>query len=260
MVSGDMEGAQTVLVVDDDEAVHDLVGSMLGREGYRVLHARNGDEALAIARKERPDAITLDVMMPQMDGWSALTAIKTDPEISNIPVIMLTMLHERAIALSLGAEGYITKPVDWNQLSALLRQHSRPGSVIRVLIVDDDPEMRRMTRRMLERMGLEVGEADDGEKALAWLAVNPAPSIILLDLMMPVMDGFEFLERIRGSEKWSGVPVLVVTAKALEAKEIEFLRSSTQKVIEKGATAGTDLRAAIRDVMKSGAALAKAAN
>ena len=260
MVSGDKEGAQTVLVVDDDEAVHDLVGSMLGREGYRVLHARNGDEALAIARKERPDAITLDVMMPQMDGWSALTAIKADPEISNIPVIMLTMLHERAIALSLGAEGYITKPVDWNQLSALLRQHSRPGAVIRVLIVDDDPEMRRMTRRMLERMGLEVGEADDGEKALAWLAANPAPSIILLDLMMPVMDGFEFLERIRGSEKWSSVPVLVVTAKALEAKEIEFLRSSTQKVIEKGATAGTDLRAAIRDVMKSGAALAKAAN
>jgi signal transduction histidine kinase/DNA-binding response OmpR family regulator len=259
MISGDAEGAQTVLVVDDDEAVHDLVGSMLGREGYRVLHARNGDEALAIARKEKPDAITLDVMMPQMDGWSVLTTIKADPELSQIPVIMLTMLHERAIALSLGASGYITKPVDWNQLSAMLRRHSRPGAVIRILIVDDDPEMRRMTRRMLERMGLEIGEAADGEKALAWLESNPAPSIILLDLMMPVMDGFEFLERIRGSEKWSTLPVLVVTAKALEAKEIEFLRSSTQKVIEKGATTGTDLRAAIRDVLKSGAAVAKAA-
>ncbi len=259
LISGDAEGAQTVLVVDDDEAVHDLVGSMLGREGYRVLHARNGDEALAIARKEKPDAITLDVMMPQMDGWSVLTTIKADPDLNQIPVIMLTMLHERAIALSLGASGYITKPVDWNQLSAMLRRHSRPGAVIRILIVDDDPEMRRMTRRMLERMGLEIGEAADGEKALAWLESNPAPSIILLDLMMPVMDGFEFLERIRGSEKWSTVPVLVVTAKALEAKEIEFLRSSTQRVIEKGATTGTDLRAAIRGVLKSGAAVAKAA-
>ncbi len=258
-VSGDAEGAQTVLVVDDDEAVHDLVGSMLGREGYRVLHARSGDEALEITRKERPDAITLDVMMPQMDGWSVLTSLKADPELSHIPVIMLTMLHERAIALSLGASGYITKPVDWNQLSAVLKRHSRHGDEIRVLVVDDDPEMRRMTRRMLERMGLEIGEAADGAQALAWLEANPAPSIVLLDLMMPVMDGFEFLERIRNSERWSALPVLVVTAKALDAREIEFLHSSTQKVIEKGATTGTDLRAAIREVLKSGATLAKAA-
>ncbi len=199
-VSGDAEGAQTILVVDDDEAVHDLVGSMLGREGYRVLHARSGDEALAITRRERPDAVTLDVMMPQMDGWSVLTSLKADPELSHIPVIMLTMLHEQAIALSLGASGYITKPVDWNQLSAMLKRHSRHGADIRVLVVDDDPEMRRMTRRMLERMGLEIGEAADGQQALTWLESNPAPSIILLDLMMPVMDGFEFLDRIRNSE------------------------------------------------------------
>jgi signal transduction histidine kinase/DNA-binding response OmpR family regulator len=258
-VSGDAEGAQTILVVDDDEAVHDLVGSMLGREGYRVLHARSGDEALAITRRERPDAITLDVMMPQMDGWSVLTSLKADPALSHIPVIMLTMLHEQAIALSLGASGYITKPVDWNQLSAMLKRHSRHGADIRVLVVDDDPEMRRMTRRMLERMGLEIGEAADGQQALAWLESNPAPSIILLDLMMPVMDGFEFLDRIRNSERWSALPVLVVTAKALDAKEIEYLHSSTQRVIEKGATTGTDLRAAIREVLKSGAAAAKAA-
>jgi len=258
-VSGDAEGAQTILVVDDDEAVHDLVGSMLGREGYRVLHARSGDEALAITRRERPDAITLDVMMPQMDGWSVLTSLKADPALSHIPVIMLTMLHEQAIALSLGASGYITKPVDWNQLSAMLKRHSRHGADIRVLVVDDDPEMRRMTRRMLERMGLEIGEAADGQQALAWLESNPAPSIILLDLMMPVMDGFEFLDRIRNSEQWSALPVLVVTAKALDAKEIEYLHSSTQRVIEKGATTGTDLRAAIREVLKSGAAAAKAA-
>jgi len=258
-VSGDAEGAQTILVVDDDEAVHDLVGSMLGREGYRVLHARSGDEALAITRRERPDAITLDVMMPQMDGWSVLTSLKADPALSHIPVIMLTMLHEQAIALSLGASGYITKPVDWNQLSAMLKRHSRHGADIRVLVVDDDPEMRRMTRRMLERMGLEIGEAADGQQALTWLESNPAPSIILLDLMMPVMDGFEFLDRIRNSERWSALPVLVVTAKALDAKEIEYLHSSTQRVIEKGATTGTDLRAAIREVLKSGAAAAKAA-
>ena len=104
-VSGDAEGEFTVLVVDDDEAVHETVGAMLGREGYRVMHARSGREALTIARAAHPDAITLDVMMPQMDGWSVLTALKADSELADIPVTIVTMLNDRAIALSLGASG-----------------------------------------------------------------------------------------------------------------------------------------------------------
>ena len=258
-VSGDVAGERTVLVIDDDEAVHETVGGMLGREGYRVVHARNGRDALDMARKERPDAITLDVMMPHMDGWSVLTALKNDAELADIPVIMLTMLNERAIALQLGAAGYITKPIDWPQLSAMLRRFGGRGAGARVLIVDDDPEMRAVTRRILERSGHVVAEAANGEEGLAWLGSNAPPAVILLDLMMPVMDGFEFLERMRGSAAWRDVPVLVVTAKTLDSRDVETLRGLTQRIIDKGASTGIDLRAAIRDVLRSHETAPKAA-
>ncbi len=258
--SGDAEGEFTVLVVDDDEAVHETVSAMLGREGYRVLHARSGPEALTVARATRPDAITLDVMMPQMDGWSVLTAFKADPQLADIPITIVTMLNDRAIALSLGASGFLTKPIDWGRLSATLRQHHQPRAEAPVLVVDDDPEMRRMARIMLERMGVGVAEAGNGEEGLAWLAANPAPAVVLLDLMMPVMDGFEFLERVRADERWINIPVLVVTAMDLAADDLDLLQSLTKKVIAKGATTGVDLRSAIRDVLRPRAPTRQAAS
>jgi signal transduction histidine kinase/CheY-like chemotaxis protein len=249
-MSGDIEGDITILVVDDDEAVHETVGAMLGREGYRVLHARSGAEALTMAREFRPDAVTLDVMMPQMDGWSVLTAFKSDPELCEIPVTIVTMLNDKAIALSLGAAGFLSKPIDWTRLNAMLRQHSRKAIEGSVLVIDDDAEMRAMTRQMLERMGMSVGEAENGEAGLAWLDANQLPSLILLDLMMPVMDGFEFLERMQEQDAWCGIPVVVVTAMDLGADELDLLHSATRKVIAKGATTGIDVRAAIREVLR----------
>jgi signal transduction histidine kinase/DNA-binding response OmpR family regulator len=253
-ISGDAAGEFTVLVVEDDEAVHETVGAMLGREGYRVLHARSGREALAIAREAHPDAITLDVMMPQMDGWSVLTALKADPELCDIPVTMVTMLNDRAIALSLGADGFLTKPIDWGRLSATLRHYSHPDVKGPVLVVDDDPEMRRMARQMVERVGMTAAEAGNGEEGLAWLAANPTPAIILLDLMMPVMDGFEFLDRMRARDEWREIPVLVITAMDLSAEDMELLQGVTRKVIAKSASTGSDLRAAIRGVLRPRAA------
>lgn len=251
MVSGD-EGAEfTVLVVDDEEAIHETVGTMLGREGYRVLHARSGPEAITIAHEMHPDAITLDVMMPQMDGWSVLTALKADPDLCDIPVIMVTILNDRAIALSLGSSGFLTKPVDWGRLNAMLRQYIGTSVSGAVLVIDDDPEMRAMTRQMLQRMGLEAAEAENGAAGLAWLEANPPPSLILLDLMMPVMDGFEFLDHIHASAAWRAVPVLVVTARDLSSAELYQLQGLTERVIAKGATTGVDLRAAVRDALRS---------
>ena len=250
MVSGDADAAFTVLVVDDDETIHETVGTMLSREGYRVVHARSGAEALALAREKRPDAITLDVMMPQMDGWSVLTALKADPDLCGIPVTIVTMLNDRAIALSLGASGFLTKPIDWGRLNVILRQHTDLPVSAPVLVIDDDPEVRQMTRQMLERMGMQVSEAENGATGLSWLAANPPPAVILLDLMMPVMDGFEFLERLRANAAWSALPVLVVTAMDLSSADLEQLQGLTRKVIAKGATTGTDLRAAIRNVLR----------
>jgi signal transduction histidine kinase/DNA-binding response OmpR family regulator len=250
-MSGDAAGDVTVLVVDDDEGVHETVGAMLGREGYRVLHARSGAEALAMAREFRPDAITLDVMMPQMDGWSVLSALKADPALSEIPVTIVTMLNDRAIALSLGAAGFLTKPIDWQRLNAMLRQFSRRQAIDgSALVIDDDAEIRALTRQMLERMGMTVGEAANGAEGLAWLEANQLPAIVLLDLMMPVMDGFEFLDRLQQNERWSAIPVVVVTAMDLGAEELDLLQNATRKVIAKGATTGVDVRTAIRDVLR----------
>ena len=253
MVSGDQGAEFTVLVVDDEEAIHETVGTMLGREGYRVLHARSGPEAITIAHDMHPDAITLDVMMPQMDGWSVLSALKADPDVCDIPVIMVTILNDRAIALSLGSSGFLTKPVDWGRLNAMLRQYIGTGVSGPVLVIDDDPEMRAMTRQMLQRMGLESEEAENGAAGLAWLEANKPPALILLDLMMPVMDGFEFLDHIRANGAWRAVPVLVVTARDLSSAELYQLQGLTQRVIAKGATTGVDLRAAVRDALRSAA-------
>jgi CheY-like chemotaxis protein len=185
-----------------------------------------------------------------MDGWSVLSTLKADPVLCDIPVTIITMLNDRAIALSLGAAGFLTKPIDWQRLNAMLRQFSHKRIDGSVLVIDDDPDIRTLTRQMLERMGMTVGEAEDGAKGLAWLEANQLPSIILLDLMMPVMDGFEFLDRLQQNDRWSGIPVIVVTAMDLGAEELDLLQNATRKVIAKGATTGVDIRAAIRDVLR----------
>lgn len=253
-VSGDLLGDRTVLVVDDDNTAHDLIGNMLAREGYRVVHARSGKEALERARESRPDAITLDVMMPQMSGWSVLSAIKADPELRDIPVIMVTMLNERGVGLSLGATEYLTKPVDRQRLAEILRRHCAPDTAGRVLVIDDDGEARAMARRNLEKIGFQVGEAENGREGLRWLDTHPRPSLILLDLLMPVMSGFEFLEKLRAEDEWRDIPVVVVTAKELTAADREHLQGLTQNVIAKAGTAGIDIRSAVRAILKTNGA------
>ena len=249
-VSGDASSEFTVLVVDDDEAVHETVGGMLAREGYRVLHARSGADALTLARQELPDAITLDVMMPQMDGWSVLTALKADPDLKDIPVTIVTLLNDRAIAFSLGASGFLSKPIEWDRLNAMLRDYRLNKASGPILVVDDDPQVQEMTKLMLARTGMPIEAVENGARALEWLEKNPLPSMILLDMMMPEMDGFEFLERMRANPNWADIPVVVVTAMDMTAADRDTLQSMTNKVIAKGATTGTDIREAVREILK----------
>jgi len=236
--------AVTVLVVDDDPAARDLLTTNLGREGYRTVQARGGEEALELARKLRPDAITLDVLMPKKDGWSVLGALKADPELCDIPVIMVTVAPDRGIGLSLGAAEVMTKPVDRAELTSLLRQLlSRDGPI---LVVEDDLATRETVRHTIEKMGLTVAEVTNGRLALAWLAANPAPAVILLDLMMPEMDGFEFLDTFNSRAEWRHVPVVVITAKQLTAAERALLSGQARSVIRKGASIDRDIAEAIR--------------
>jgi adenylate cyclase len=235
------ESPITVLVVDDDPASRDLLTTNLRREGYQTVQARGGDEALELALKLRPDAITLDVLMPKTDGWAVLGALKANPELCDIPVIMVTVAPDRGIGLSLGAAEVMTKPVDRAELISLLRNLlSRDGPI---LLVEDDPATRETVRNTIEKMGLTVAEVTNGRLALSWLAENPTPALILLDLMMPEMDGFEFLDTFNSRVDWRHVPVVVITAKQLTAAERGML--SVRTIIEKGDSIDRDIASAI---------------
>ena len=240
-------GAPLVMVVDDDAQARGLLCATLRREGYRVVEAENGEAALALARERRPDAITLDIMMPRMDGWTVLIALKSDPGLSDIPVIIVTILEDRGIALSLGAAEFMTKPVERTRLTAILHQYLRRGGP--VLVVDDDPDSRRLVRHQLGKLGVEVCEAADGAEALAWLSRNRLPALILLDLMMPRMDGFAFLEAIQKRPDWREVPVVILTAMQLSAAERDLLAGRTREVIAKGPNGSQDIAAAVRRIL-----------
>jgi signal transduction histidine kinase/DNA-binding response OmpR family regulator len=233
--SGGEGSGLTVLVVDDDPAVHDLLTAALAKENYRLLHARDGAEALEILRKTPPDVVTLDVMMPKVDGWSVLGVMKSDPALDHIPVIMVTIVDDRNLGYSLGASEFMTKPIDRSRLLALVRRFAGHETQARVLIVDDDPEVREIVRTTLESSGLKTFQAVNGRVALDWLANHPTPSLILLDLMMPEMDGFEFLDRINDHGKLADVPIVVLTAKELTEQERAFLAERTLLVLSKGA-------------------------
>lgn len=240
------DGRATVLVVDDDPSVRGLLAKTLEKEGYRVISAGNGVEALALAREHRPQAITLDVLMPQMDGWGALKELKADAKLREIPVIMVTVLNERGMAIPLGAADFVTKPVDRQRLVAILRDHCAGPSDASILIIEDDLPTREALRRTLESMGYMAHVAVNGRSGLDWLANHPAPSLILLDLMMPEMDGFEFLRELRKMPAFVEIPVIVVTAKELTAEDVRILGGQTEKIIAKDQAYLTELAAAVR--------------
>ena len=240
-------GAPTILVVDDDQTVREVMERHLTREGFAVVTANGGQEGLRLARELHPAAITLDVMMPDLDGWTVLAAIKGDPELADIPVILMTIVDEKNRGYALGATDYMVKPVNRERLSGVLR--SICGAVgRRVLLVDDDDLMRRGMRLALEKDGWEVAEADNGRAALDQLD-EKRPDIIMLDLMMPVMDGFEFLIEMRREAEWRDIPVLVVTAKDLTAEERARLNGDVARVLQKGGSGLDELLAEIARVL-----------
>jgi signal transduction histidine kinase/CheY-like chemotaxis protein len=228
-------GAISVLVVDDDPAVHDVLAATLGKEGYRITHAKDGIEALAIMRKHPPDIVTLDVMMPKLDGWSVLGVMKSEAQLAHIPVIMLTIVDHRNLGFSLGASEYMTKPIDRARLIALIEKFAASKSDGTVLVIDDDADVRTMVRGTIESVGMQVAEVANGQAAFDWLLANSPPVLVLLDLMMPKMDGFEFLERVRQNPQFVDLPIVVLTAKDLTDNERSFLAERTLLVLSKSA-------------------------
>jgi len=230
----------TVLVIDDSENDRTLLRRFLEREGFDVVTAASGVEGLKLMRKHRPAAVTLDIKMDYVDGWTVLAAIRGDVELSAIPVIMVSILSEAERSRMMGASGYVTKPVDRDQLVPLLEQLTGGSAVRRALVVDDDEASRTVLRRTLESRGWEVQEAENGRQALAVVA-QARPDLIMLDLMMPEADGFEVVETLRGNAATADIPVLIVTAKDLTDAERLRLSADVVGVLQKGLYTRADI-------------------
>jgi len=254
MPSVDAAGG-TALIIDDDDAARTLLEAFFRKEGFAVAVAATGPEGLRLARDLRPAIITLDVMMPGMDGWAVLTQLKAEPELAEIPVIMVTIVDDRNLGYALGATDYLTKPVDRDRLAALVRKYRRHGGRDVVLVVEDDAGTRDMLRRTLEKEGWDVVEAENGRVGLAQVAKSQ-PSLVLLDLIMPQMDGFAFVAELRRSESGRRLPVVVLTSKDITPEDRRRLTGSVELILQKGAASRETILAEIRALLKTAPAAA----
>ena len=242
--------ADCVLVIDDDATARELISDHLKAGGFSVVTAAGGVEGIKLAKELQPTAITLDVMMPDLDGWSVLAALRQNPELADIPVIMVSIVDDKRRGIALGAAGYLTKPIDRERLHRLVRRFQAPTRATRVLMVEDDASQRERMLGWLERPQWIVREAANGREALDLLRKDK-PDVILLDLMMPEMDGFEVVAALQGDKDWRDIPVIVITSLDLTAKDRERLNSGVQSVLVKEKFRPEDLVERIRQLSQS---------
>ncbi len=247
--SGPLGERRTLLVIEDDPAMREALSRLFTQEGFWVATAREGEEGLHLAASLRPCLITLDIVMPGLDGWEVLTRLKADPDTASIPVVLITVTEDHQRGIALGAVDYLRKPVTRKELFHAVQRALGEGTAQRILLVDDDADAREGVRRMLEGEGWIVDCADSGEAALEALAQTPA-SLILLDLLMPGMDGFQLISALSRTEAWREIPVIVLTALGLDEEDLERLRSpQVQAIFRKGTCVREDLTSAIREIV-----------
>jgi signal transduction histidine kinase/DNA-binding response OmpR family regulator len=225
-------GRESVLVIDDDRTARDLISEYLGQAGFLVITAAGGREGLKRAKQDRPAAITLDVIMPDLDGWTVLAALRGDPALADIPVVMVTIVDERRQGMTLGAAEYLMKPIERDRLVGIMQRFKSLARPTRVLVVEDDATQRERIRSWLEPQQWLVTDAENGRMALDRLKESQ-PDAILLDLMMPEMDGFEVVAELQKNPAWRKIPVIVITARDLTAEDRARLNSGIETVLLK---------------------------
>ena len=228
------KNAKTILVIDDDPTVSELIKRQLTKDAsYNVIIASNGKDGLKLAKEIKPNLITLDILMPEMDGWSVLRTLKADPEVSNIPVIMASILDEKNKGFSLGASDFVSKPIEKENLLKSIENLIGKSENLKICLIEDDENLRFTIKELLQKQGNKVVEAKNGKVGIEVLKKEETfPDLILLDLMMPEMNGFEFLNEIKGT-KFKSIPVLVLTGADLQDEDIKFLKGETEKIIQK---------------------------
>jgi signal transduction histidine kinase/CheY-like chemotaxis protein len=238
-------GGRTVLVIDDEPTACEMLSRMLAREGFRTVCAISGEDGVRLARELRPALILLDVLMPRTDGWAVLSRLKSDPALAEIPVVMVSMTQEQGLGFALGAADYLVKPVDRERLTQALQKHLPAPADRPVLVVEDDAVTRSMLRRLLERQGWAVVEAENGHEGLTRLDAA-RPALVILDLMMPGLDGFAFLDTLRERGAEAAVPVVVLTAKELSRADEARMAGQVQKILAKGSYSHDQLYQEVR--------------
>jgi signal transduction histidine kinase/CheY-like chemotaxis protein len=243
-------GRGTVLVIDDDATARELMTTYLVQQGFSVVTESTGVAGLKRARELHPAAIMLDIVMPDIDGWTVIAALKGDPALSDIPVIIVSIVDEARRGIALGAAGYLTKPIEKEKLLGVLSAFRSQGGESSVLVVEDDGEQREIMRSILAGQGWTVSEAANGRLALDALGTK-LPDVILLDLMMPEMDGFQVVAELQANPAWRQIPVVVVTALDLTQHDRERLNRGVEHIVFKNASSQRELLTYVGDLLAS---------
>ena len=244
----EMKGKKVLLAIDDDPNVLSLLKQNLEDEGYYVVGALNAEEGVRRAKEIHPFAVTLDILMPQKDGWGVLSDLKADPATRDIPIIVLSIIDNKELGFSLGAFDYLLKPFEKEAILAVL--HRIPGMPAkRVLVVDDEPAAVNLLMQILQDEGYQVKEAYSGKEAVRALETSPL-DIILLDLLMPEMDGFEVIRRVKANPRWRNIPIIVITAKDLTDDDCSFLRQSVDRIMQKAGLARETLMKEVQSLLR----------
>ena len=240
---------EKILIIDDDIVFLDLINTRLNREGYMVYTANSGEKGLRKAKQILPDIIILDIVMPDIDGWTVYKKLKNTPLLSEIPVIIVTIGDYQKMAKDFGVVDFLAKPINWKELSKLLENYKSITKSRHILVVDDDSTTRSILKKMLIKDGWRVAEAGHGKDAIQRMN-DEKPELILLDLLMPVMDGFELLNILKADDVWKNIPVIVITSKDLTEADYSFLTKNVDRVIQKGKYTRKELISRINEAVK----------
>ena len=245
-------GRPLVLVVEDNPAAAEILGRYLSKGGFRMQVARSGSDALSLARDLRPVAVTLDILIPEIDGWDVLSRLKDDEATRNIPVVVVSVIDKPALGRALGAIDYFVKPVDGKALLSRLEKFafSAKGKhePVRVLVVDDEPANLELVEAQLKPAGFEVLRADGGRRGIE-MARSQHPDLVLLDLMMPTVNGFDVVEELRATEATRHIPIMVLTAKVLTDADKRTLNGHVEGIFRRDSHAGAELIGWLRSIV-----------